>query len=238
MSPAAARPEDAAALALACRILVGEGVMDAFGHVSLRDPTDPERFWLPRAMAPNAVAPGDILVFGPDCAPVGADAPAVFAERFLHGAIYAARPDVMAVCHAHPPALMPFCLTDRPLVPLTQTGACMGGPVPLWDSAAEFGDTAMLIDDPAQAASLARAMGAAPLVLMRGHGVTVTGRSLAELVYRAVHACRDAGALSAAAALGVPQPLTPGEIARVGAPAPGILDRCWQFWTLRHGGDS
>jgi len=234
MSPAG---EDAAALALAHRILVGEGVMDAFGHVSLRDPADPERFWLPRAMAPNAVGPDDILVFGPDCAPVGPDAPAVFAERFLHGAIYAARPDVMAVCHAHPPALMPFCLTDRALVPLTQTGACMGGPVPLWDSAAEFGDTAMLIDDPAQAASLARAMGAAPLVLMRGHGVTVTGRSLADLVFRAVHACRDAEALSAAAALGAPRPLSPGEIARVGAPAPGILARCWQFWTLRHGGD-
>lgn len=229
---------DAAALALAHRILVGEGAMDAFGHVSLRDPADPQRFWLPRAMAPNAVTAADLLPFGPDAAPLVAPAPPVFAERFLHAAIYAARPEVTAICHAHPPALMPFCLTGRRLVPVTQTGACMGGPVPLWDSAAEFGDTALLIDGPAQAAALARALGAAPMVLMRGHGVTVAGRSLAELAFRTVHACRDAEALRAAAALGTPQPLSPGEIARIGTPAPAVLARCWEFWSLRHGGAS
>lgn len=224
-------------LVLAHRILVDQGVLDAFGHASVRDPVDPSTFWLGLAGPPSTVERSSIVRFGPDGEPLEATERPLFAERFIHSAIYRARPDVLAVCHHHSPSIMPFCIAPRPLVPVSQTGAFMAGPVPVWDSAADFGDTAMIIRSPEEAESLARTLGSGPLVLMRGHGATAVGRSLRDLVFKAIYACRDADFQRDAAALGALKPLSEGEITKAGQPANAAVERCWTHWcaSLPHG---
>jgi ribulose-5-phosphate 4-epimerase/fuculose-1-phosphate aldolase len=225
-----AEPELIDDLVMAHRILVREGVLDAFGHVSVRDPENAGLFWLARALPPSVVAAGDMIAFDMDAEPVRqTDAP-LYAERFIHSEVYRARPDVSAVCHHHAPSIMPFCITSRPLVPVSQTGAFMGGPVPVWDSADAFGDTALLIVDQAQGRSLAARLGQGALVLMRGHGVTVVGSTISELVFRSVYSRREAEHHLSAAAFGAPQPLSPGEIEKARQVRPPVLDRCWRHW--------
>jgi ribulose-5-phosphate 4-epimerase/fuculose-1-phosphate aldolase len=218
-------------LALAHRILVNEGVLDPFGHVSMRDPEDPSRFWLARAVAPLDVMPSDFMAFGLDGEPVAPTREQLYIERWIHSEIYALRPDVRSVCHHHAAAIMPFCIATTPLVPVSQTAAFMGGPVPVWDSADEFGDTPMLVTNPAQAASLARGLGDRALVLMRGHGATVAGRGIRDAVYKSIYSCRDADYQRQATPLGALKPLSAGEIATVGHAADRALDRCWNHWS-------
>lgn len=225
-------------LVTAHRILVAEGVLDAFGHISVRDPARSDRFWLSRATPPSRVVRQDFLPFTLDGDPDAEPGGALFSERFIHAAIYAQRPDVVSICHHHSPSLMPFCITDRPLVAVSQTGASIGPAVSRWDSRDEFGATAMLVNDMAQATSLARALGPNALVLMRGHGTTVTGSGLKELVFRAVHSCRDADTQLAAAPLGDLQPLSAEEIEMASPPAPPAVERCWSHWTAGLGGEA
>src|SRR5580658_9569253 len=105
-------------LALANRILAHEGVLDAFGHVSVRHPSDPGRYLLSRARSPAVIEPGDILEYSLDSAPVKPPKVHLYSERVIHGCIFQARPDVMAVCHHHAPAVMPFCIAGKPIVPV------------------------------------------------------------------------------------------------------------------------
>jgi ribulose-5-phosphate 4-epimerase/fuculose-1-phosphate aldolase len=217
-------------LITAHRILVNEKVLDAFGHVSMRDAAHPDRFWLASAKPPNLVGKADLLSFRLSGEPVERTDLPLFSERYIHSAIYAARPDVRAICHHHAPAIMPFCLTDRPLAAVSQTGAFLGQSTPLWDSADEFGATRLLVDTPEQAASLTRSLGAGSLVLMRGHGATVVGSSVREVVFKAVYACRDAHAQKEAAMLGAVKPLSAGEIEKGRVPAVSAVDRCWKYW--------
>jgi len=232
MQPVGAPMADLAVLeelVLAHRILVNEGVLDAFGHVSVRHADDPSRFWLSSALPPSVVEVGDLALYGLDGEPIEpVDAP-LFSERFIHSEIYRARPDVQSVCHHHAPAVLPFCIGLGPLVPVSQTGAFLGPQAPLWDSADEFGDTAMLITDPLQAASLARSLGTSSLVLMRGHGVTVVGADIRTVVFKSVYACREADMLRAAGS--EPKVLSAGEVAAVGQPRRPAVDRCWMHWS-------
>ncbi|MEJ8569994.1 class II aldolase/adducin family protein [Microbaculum marinum] len=217
-------------LVAAHRILVREGVLDAFGHVSLRDPQEPDSFWLASALPPSVVGRRDMIRFGIDGEPrEQVDLP-LFAERFIHSAIYAARPDVQSICHHHAPSILPFCLSDTPLVAVSQTGAFIGERAPIWDSAREFGPTRMVVDTPAQAASLAGALGGQSLVLMRGHGATVAGRSVKDVVFKSIYACRDADFQRAALAMGPVTPLSAGEIALGRTPGDPALERCWIHW--------
>lgn len=218
-------------LVTAHRILVNEAVLDAFGHVSLRDPNSPDIFWLAAALPPSTVGVSDMLAFGLDGEPLVATDMPLFAERFIHSEIYRARGDVMSVCHHHSPSIMPYCIGDRPLLPVSQTGAFMGGAAPLWDSADEFGDTGMLVNDSAQAASLARALAQRPLVLMRGHGATVVGSGIKDTVFKSVYSCREADHQLKAAALGGFKPLSSGEAEKAGRVRPAAVDRCWAHWT-------
>jgi len=217
-------------LIVAHRILVDQGVLDAFGHISVRDQENPARFLLARAAPPSTVAASDMISFGLDGQPLTVTDTPLFVERFIHSEIYRARADVNAICHHHAPSLMPFCITSRPLVPVSQAGAFMGAQVPLWDSATEFSDTAMLVSDSAQASSLARALGENALVLMRGHGVTVVGSSIKELVFRSVYSRREADHLQAASSFGPVHPLSKGEIEKARHVRTPILDRCWVHW--------
>ncbi len=220
-------------LAVANRILAHEGVIDAFGHVSIRHPDDPGRYFLSRSRSPELVESGDILEFDLDSRPIYPPIVQLYAERVIHGEIFKARPDVVAVCHHHAPAVMPFCISGDPIVPVFHLGAAMGAVAPFWDSRDEFGDTNLLVVKPAEGASLARALGNHSMVLMRRHGATVVGSSLRELVFRAIYSCDNARYLSEAKRLGNFSPLTPGEIEMAQAiyQLPTAQSRAWEYWT-------
>jgi HCOMODA/2-hydroxy-3-carboxy-muconic semialdehyde decarboxylase len=218
-------------LVSALRILARENVLDAFGHVSLRDPVEPDRFWLSVAKPPSRVTASDFRAFGVlSGEPLQESREPLFAERYIHATVYAARQDIGAVCHHHAPSVLPFCLSSTPLAAVSQTGAFLGQRVTLWDSADEFGATRLVVDTPEQAASLARALGEDSVVLMRGHGATVVGGTLRETVFKSVYACRDAEYQIAAAAFGDVRALSEGEIAKGRQPAEAAVERCWVHW--------
>jgi HCOMODA/2-hydroxy-3-carboxy-muconic semialdehyde decarboxylase len=220
-------------LALANRILAHEGILDGFGHVSMRHPDRPEHFLLACSRAPELVQPSDILEFDAHSEPVQPTSQSLYIERFIHGEIYRARPDVQAISHHHAPGVLPFCIAGVPIVPVYQHGAMIGQKTPFWDSRDEFGDTNLLIMNREQGASLARALGPYWMVLMRHHGATVVGTSLIEMVFRSVTACRNAEFLLAARSLGPVAGLTPGEIEKGGNVSPAAIGRAWEYWVAR-----
>ena len=206
--------EDACyALALANRIVAHEGVLDGFGHVSVRHPQNPGRYLLSRSRSPELVEPSDILEFTLDSEKVTPGDVLPYGECVIHGEIYKARPDVNAICHHHSVAILPFCVTGKTLLPMNGLGSVMGATVPFWDSRDEFGDTPMVVTTAAQGASLARALGPHAMVLMRRHGATVVGASLQEVVFRSIYSHRNAELQLRSLALGEVSPLTPGEAA-------------------------
>ena len=141
-------------LAEAYRIVANEGILDAFGHISVRHPNNPNRYFLSRSRAPGLVQPDDILEYDLDSNPIVPPMTPPYSERVIHGEIFKARPDVNAVCHHHAPAIMPFAISGVPLVPVFHLGAAMGAKAPFWDSRDEFGDTNLLVVKPEEGASL------------------------------------------------------------------------------------
>src|SRR4029077_14637716 len=222
-------------LALANRILAHEGVLDAFGHVSVRHPSDPGRYLLSRSRSPLLIEPGDILEYTLDSAPVRPAKVHLYAESVIHGCIYQARSDVMAVCHQHACGVMPFCIAGKPIVPVFHLGAAMGEEAPFWDQFDEFGATNLLVVKPEEGRSLARALGQYSAVLMERHGATVVGANLKELVARAIFMCQNAEYQLRALTLGAPQPLHRGEIKLAGtlSAMPNVVTRTWEYWTAR-----
>ena len=222
-------------LALANRILANEGVLDAFGHVSVRHPDDPGRYLLSRSRGPELVEPGDLLEFNLDSEPLVPPTARLYSERVIHGEIYKARPDVLAVCHHHSPSVLPFCITGKKLVPIYHLGAVIGQDAPFWDQRDEFGDTNLLVVKPEEGRSLARTLGNNWVVMMRRHGATVAGTSLRDCVFRTVYSCRNAEYQLEAEGLGAIGPLSPGEIREAGAihHQPGPLNRAWEYWVRR-----
>src|SRR5690348_10565632 len=139
-------------LVIANRILAKEDVVDAYGHVSVRHPDHPDRFFIARSLAPDLVGPEDIVELGLDGEPVGDDIRQLYLERFIHAAILEARPDVMAVVHAHAEDTLPFGIAAATrLRPVIHSGSFIGPEVPIWDIADEFGDTNLLVTNIAQA---------------------------------------------------------------------------------------
>ena len=222
-------------LALANRILAHEGVLDAFGHVSVRHPGDPGRYLLSRSRSPALIEPADILEFTLDSEPVRPPTAHLYAERVIHGCIYQARPDVTAVCHHHAPAVMPFVIAGKPIVPVFHLGAAIGEEPPFWDQQDEFGDTNLLVVKPEEGRSLARALGDQSVVLMNRHGATVVGADLKELVSRAIFMCQNAEYQLRALMLGAPAALHRGEIRLAGALSrmPTVATRTWEYWSAR-----
>jgi HCOMODA/2-hydroxy-3-carboxy-muconic semialdehyde decarboxylase len=222
-------------VALANRMLANEGVLDAFGHVSMRHPTDPGRYLLSRSRSPGLIEAADILEFSLDSDPVEPPTVQLYAERVIHGCIYQARPDVMAVCHHHAPAVMPFCIAGVPIVPVFHLGAAGGETLPFWNQRDEFGDTNLLVVKPEEGRSLARALGSHGAVLMNHHGATVVGRDLRELVSRSIFMCHNAEYQLRAQLLGKVATLTAGETRLAGTinAMPNVTNRTWEYWTLR-----
>ena len=222
-------------LALANRIIANEGVLDAFGHVSMRHPSDPDRYLISCSRSPELVQPSDILEFNLDSEPIKPTNVRLYGERPIHGEIYKARPDVIAVCHHHSASVLPFANAGIELKPLFHLGATSGVTIPFWDSRDDFGDTDLLVRKPEEGASLARALGPHWMVLMRRHGATVVGRTLQELVFRTIYSSRNAELQLRTQAIGTISPLSEGE-ARMGGEAnlqPQPISRAWEYWVMR-----
>ena len=218
-------------LVTANRILFSEGVLDGFGHVSVRDAHNPDRFRLARSMAAGLVEAPDIMEFDLDGAPVDAKGRAVFLERFIHSEIYRARPDVQSVVHSHSPNLVPFGVTPAKLRPLYHMTGFLGEGVPVFEIRDVAGRaTNLLITDGPLGKALARTLGDNPAALMRGHGSVVVGATVQQSVYRAIYMELNARLQSEAMRLGPVNYLTPGE-ARAGAAVNDrMLQRPWDLW--------
>ena len=238
--PASARPASAGLaapqliedLVAANRILVDQGVLDGYGHVSARHDRDPGRYLMSRSRAPELVTPADIMEYDLDSEAVDARARTSYLERFIHGEIYRARPDVRAVVHSHSPSVIPFGVTGAPLRPLYHMSAFLAGGVPVFEiRTAAGGDTDMLVRTPALGRALAQTLGDRPVVLMRGHGAVAVGASLPQVVYRSVYTEMNARLQAQAMALGGPVTyLSPEEARRAEASIAGTLDRPWELW--------
>lgn len=216
-------------------ILFNEGVLDAFGHVSIRHPENTERFFLARNMAPGLVRVEDILEFDLDGNPLDAEDRSVYLERFIHGEIYRARPDVMAVVHSHSPSVVPFsAVKTMPLRPMCHMSGFLGEGAPIFEIRDVAGTaTDLLIRSPTLGASLADSLGEENVVLMRGHGATVTGPTLKQAVYRAIYVEVNARLQADALRLGPVDYLTPEEAETARETTEGQVERPWQLWKKR-----
>jgi HCOMODA/2-hydroxy-3-carboxy-muconic semialdehyde decarboxylase len=228
-------------LVIANRILANEDVVDAYGHVSVRNPEAPGRFFLAHSKSPALIEPADIVEHTLDGEAVRKDARALYLERFIHAAIYEARPEVMAVVHAHAEDVLPFSITALPLRPVIHSGAFIGAEVPVWDIAERFGDgTNLLVTNMDQGRDLARSLAQHNVALMRGHGFAAAARSLIDVVRMSVYLPRNARVQQKAAQLGEFKPLSVGEI-NARAAGPGYkpqspeTQRAWQYWAIRAG---
>jgi HCOMODA/2-hydroxy-3-carboxy-muconic semialdehyde decarboxylase len=174
-------------LVIANRVLAREEVVDDFGHVSVRDPRDPSRFWLSRSRSPEVVSRDDLIRFDLDANPEDAGRRRPYLETVLHARIFAVRPDVRCVVHHHARPVLPFTVTKRKLRPVFHMGSVIGATVPVWDSQDEFGDTNMLIDTIAKADSLARVLGPHPCALLKRHGAVCVGASIPEACFVSIY---------------------------------------------------
>jgi ribulose-5-phosphate 4-epimerase/fuculose-1-phosphate aldolase len=222
-------------LALANRMMANEGVLDTFGHISARHPEKSDRYFLSRSRAPELIEPDDLVEYDLDSGRVSGSTLPSYSERVIHGEIYKARPDVMAICHHHAAPFMPLVITGTDYIPVAHLGSVGGYKPPYWDQRAEFGDTDYLVVKPEEGRSLAKALANHKMVLMNRHGVTVVGVNLVELAFRCVFSCRNAEYQLKAAQAGTLDPLSRGDIelgARIGGATTGQI-RAWEHWTVR-----
>jgi HCOMODA/2-hydroxy-3-carboxy-muconic semialdehyde decarboxylase len=225
-------------LVSANHILAREGVVDGYGHVSLRHPEHADRFLLSRSRSPELVGVEDIMEFTLAGDVVGNDDRAPYLERFIHGAIYAARPDVMSVVHAHQEDVVPYSISSVPLRPVWHQACVIGAHVPVWDIHDRFGDTNLLVTNLAHGADLAATLGHNAVALMRGHGFVAAGTSLQEAVSMAIYLPKNARILTTATLLGGSvTAATPGEVAQAGIfrPEQPAFVRGWDYWLARAG---
>lgn len=224
-------------LVAANRILAHESVVDAFGHISVRDPRNPERFVMSRSRSPALVEPSDLMEFDLQGVPIDAQGRTAYGERMIHAAIYAARPEVNSVVHHHSYAVLPFTITNVPLRPVVHAAAVIGADIPVWDIQNDFGDTDMLVRSIEQGNSLAATLADNTCVLMRGHGAVVVGTGIERAVLTAVYLQVNANVLLEAGALGMPQGLSDAEIrlATESQFSSLALPRAWEYFCQRAG---
>ena len=224
-------------LVIANRILAHEGVVDGFGHVSLRHPERPDRFFMSRSRSPELVTFDDIMEFDLDCNPIDQRGRVMYGERPIHGAIYQARPDVGSVVHNHAHEVIPYSVTKSPMRQIIHTAGGMGHQVPVWDIRDEFDDTDLLVRNMQQGHSLAKRLGGEAAVLMRGHGCAVVGKSVRDAVRIAVYLMVNARIQTEAMRLGDVTFLSEGEIMATAemSASPLAADRIWEYWRRRSG---
>jgi len=224
-------------LVIANRILAKEDVVDAYGHVSIRHPQKPDRYLLSRSLSPEFVTRDDIIEFALDGTPINDSRPG-YLERYIHGAIYEARPEINAVIHSHAEDILPFSISRTQMCCVAHVASDMGRHVPVWDIAEKFGDeTNLLVINMAQGRDMARVLGGNSVVLMRGHGFSAAADGLLKLVRMSVYLPRNARILLAAMCMGEFKALSEGEIRtrnnfKAGSPE---MQRGWEFWARRAG---
>jgi HCOMODA/2-hydroxy-3-carboxy-muconic semialdehyde decarboxylase len=223
-------------LVIANRILAHEGVVDAYGHISVRHPERSDRFFLSASRSPELVTLDDIIEYDLDCNPVDLRDRVQYTERPIHGGIYRSRPDVMSVVHNHAYEVIPFTVTQGVrLRPVLHLAAGLGTEVPVWDIRDRFGDTNLLVTTAAQGADLAQGLGANRVVLMRGHGAAVAGASIQDAVHTSVYLKVNALLQAEAMRMGGDLVyLSDGEIAEMRKSTAGHA-RAWEYWTRRAG---
>ena len=222
-------------LVAANRILARENVVDGYGHVSVRHPFRPDRFFLSASRSPEFVAREDLIEFDLAANPIDLAGRSMYAERPIHAGIYAERADVMAVVHNHAHEVLPFTITSTTLRPLVHVAGIIGRDIPVWDIADRWPNSDMLVRTLEQGVDLARRLGAGRCVLMRGHGSAVASSSLKEAVLTAIYLLTNAKLQLIAMPLGEIHYLSDGEIeatAKMMA-SPVSLDRVWEYWCRR-----
>jgi ribulose-5-phosphate 4-epimerase/fuculose-1-phosphate aldolase len=221
-----------AELVLANHILYSRGVVDAYGHVAMRHPEDPQKFLLTWAVAPALASAADVMTFDLDGNALdNPDGKELYSERFIHAAVYASRPDVMGSVHSHSISLIPFTVTDVPLQPIYHMSAFLGAGTAMYDPQPANGDTDLLVKTPALGAALAASLGEKSVALMRGHGSVVVGRSVREAVFRAVYTEQNARLQSEAMRISNRvHYLTPGESTLMNAYMTPDVRRPWELW--------
>jgi len=216
-------------LVAANRILAGHGVIDAYGHVSIRSPRDPKRYYLARSIAPETVQLEDIIEYALDSTPLDAKGRDSVRERFIHGEIYRARPDVMSVVHNHSPSVIPFSVTGVPMKALFHMASFIGDGLPNFEIRKVKKGSDLLVSDPKLGQALAKTLGKSPAALMRGHGAAVTGENLQRSVGRSIYL--EMSAIMQMQSLALSKKITFFDAAEVKASAP-VQDykRAWPMW--------
>lgn len=218
-------------LALANHILVNQGVLDGFGHISVRHPHKPDRFFIARSMAPALVEVADIVEVDLEGNVHDAQGRRTYVERFIHSAIYKARPDVMSVIHSHSPAVIPFGVTGARLRPICHMSGFLGAVTPVFEIRHSAGEsTDLLISSQALGESLATTLGKANVALMRGHGSVTVGTSIKQAVYRGIYTESNARLQSEASRFGEITFLTEAEAQATSDMNDQHLDRPWEMW--------
>ncbi len=223
-------------LVLANRILAQHEVLDGFGHVSMRNPDNPEHYFLSRSLAPELVTLDDIVEFNLDSEPVNGDTRRLYLERFIHGEIYKRRPDVQSIVHSHSPSVIPFAASSVRLRPVYHMAGFLTGGAPVFDIKDKFGCTDLLVTCGDHGHELSKVLGDANISLMRGHGFVAVGSSVAVAVYRAIYTELNASLQEKAINLG-------GEIIyledeegeKADASICGVMHRPWELWKQKAG---
>lgn len=232
-TPASGGPVDPAViedLVAASRILASEGVLDAYGHVSIRHPGNPDRYLMSRSLSPARVTAADIMEFDLDSNPVDRRDRNMFIERFIHGEIYKARPDVMAIVHSHSPGVIPFSITKVPLRPVIHTASFLWPGVPVYEIRDAGGVTDLLVRNATLAKALAATLGAKPVALLRGHGNVVVGKDVQTAVARAIYTEVNAKAQAIALGFGGPIAYISEEEGAYKDKQKNDETRAWNLW--------
>lgn len=223
-------------LVSANRILAAEGIVDGFGHVSMRHPDAPDRYFISRSIAPAQVTRKDLVEMTLDSEAVDPDAPPSYLERFIHGEVYKARPEVTSVVHSHSPTVIPFANSKTPLRAMMHIAGFLAGRVPVFDIKDKFGPTNMLVANGDQGAALAEILGDRPVALMRGHGNVVTGENIKLAVARAIYT--EVNARMQLASRNLDGPITfidEAEGRQCEAMLAATCDRPWNLWKQKVG---
>lgn len=218
-------------LVVANRILARFGVLDGFGHVSVRHPQDPGRYLLSRSLAPELVTAADIMEFDLESVASAGDDRKAYLERYIHGEIYRARPDVQAVVHSHSPSVIPFAGSSVRLRPIYHMAGFLGGGAPVFDIRCCFGHTDMLVRNREQGRELASTLGQSSISLMRGHGFVTVGDDIPNAVYRAVYTEMNAALQQKAIGLGGEVTyLSTEEASAADETMASVMGRPWELW--------
>lgn len=219
-------------LVAANRILAGEGILDAYGHVSIRHPGNPNRYLMSRSLAPILVTAQDVVEYDLDSTPIDPRGRVSVLERFIHGEVYKARPDVGAVIHSHSPTVVPFSVTQAPLRPVIHAASFLWVGVPVWEirDAGDPAGATMLVRNGTLGKSLAAKLGDKPVALMRGHGNVVAGPNVQTAVRYAIYTEVNARMQAIAISLGGPINYISAEEGAAMGRTPADAGRAWDLW--------